>query len=110
MHTLFCVLSEANRPINSSVSPSTLSLTIFTFNARSLLPKLDELRAMCSNYSYDIIGVTETWLSSDILDHKLYLPGNSMIHRDHNYHGGGVAIYISNSLPFKVARSSLGRG
>ena len=29
-------------------------------------------------------------------------PGYSLIHRDCNRHGGGVAIYISNSLPFNT--------
>ena len=99
-------ISSTNSATNSiSVSPSTPSLTIFTFNTTSLLPKLDEVRAVCSNYSYDIIGVTETWLSSDIPDHKLYLPGYSMIHRERNLHGGGVAIYISNSLPFNTLQT-----
>ena len=58
-------ISDTNS-IPLSVSPSTPSFTIFTFNARSLLWKLDELRAVCSNHHYDIIGVTETWLSPDI--------------------------------------------
>ena len=52
--------------------------------------------------TYDIIGVTETWLSPDILDHEFYLPGYSMIHRDRNRHGGGVSLYISNSFPFNT--------
>ena len=35
-------------------------------NARSLLPKLDELHVLCVSYSYDIICIVESWLSSDI--------------------------------------------
>ena len=97
--------NPAANSVSVSVSPSAPPLTIFTFNARSLLPKLDELRAVCSNHSYDIIGVTETWLSPDILDHELYLPGYSIMRRDRSHHGGGVAIYISNSLPFNTLQT-----
>ena len=97
--------NPAANSVSVSVSPSAPFLTIFTFNAKSLLPKLDELRAVCYNHSYDIICVTETWLSSDILDHELYLPRYSIMHRDRSRHGGGVAIYISNSLPFNTLQT-----
>ena len=50
-----------------STSPSTFSsshpnsVKIF-FNARSHLPKLDELSAICLLYSPDIVCIVETWL------------------------------------------------
>ena len=44
------------------------------------------------------IVVTETWLSPD---NELVVDGYSLVRRDRDRHGGGVAIFIHNSLPFK---------
>ena len=79
-------------------SSTSRSLSILSFNARSLLPKMDILRAVCSCGGYDFITVTETWLSAGVLDRELYLPGFTVIRRDRNRHGGGVAIYVSNAF------------
>ena len=57
--------NPVDNSVSVSVSPSAPSLTIF---ARSWLSNIDELRAVCSNHSYD--SVTETWLSPDILEHE----------------------------------------
>ena len=71
---------------------------MFYFNARSILPKLDELSAICSLYSPHIVAVVETWLSHDILDSELVLPGYYLFRLDRNRRGGGVCVYVSTSL------------
>ena len=81
--------------------PSIPSFSVLSFNARSLFPKMDNLRAVCASGCYDFITVTETWLSADVLDRELYLPGYTIIRRDRNRHGGGVAIYVSTSFSFR---------
>ena len=58
---------------------------MFYFNARSLLPKIDEVHALCANEHYDLVVVVETWLSAE---------GYNLVHKDRNRHGGGIAIYI----------------
>ena len=83
------------RPRSSYVSKE---FSILYFNARSLLPKLDELRTTCLSHSYDIIMVTETWLSAVILDYELYIPGYCLLRRDRNRNGGGVLMYVSSNL------------
>ena len=62
---------------------------------------MDNLRAVCARGCYDFITVTETWLSADVLDRELYLPRYTIIRRDRNRHGGGVAIYVSTSVSFR---------
>ena len=81
--------------------PSTPSFSVLSFNAQSLLQKMDNLRAVCASSCYDFITVTETWLSADVLYRELYLPGYTIICRDCNCHGGGVAIYVSTSVSFR---------
>ena len=76
---------------------------ILTINARSLLPKVgsDELRGLCTYRRYMAIVVTETWLSPEVLDNELAVGEYNLVRRDKNRHGGDIAIFIHNSLPFK---------
>ena len=64
------------------------------FNARSLLPKIDNLRGLCSLYFPDIICVVETWLHEDILDSEISIEGFSIMRLDRTRHGGGVIVYV----------------
>ena len=72
------------------------------FNCRSLLPKFDELAALCSTNMPDVVCLVETWLCSDILDTEISIPNYSIVRLDRNRHGGGVAMYIRNSLSYNV--------
>ena len=47
-----------------NTSKHNACLNLLYLNARSILPKLDELRALCVDNSYDIIiCIVESWLS-----------------------------------------------
>ena len=63
---------------------------------------MDNHRALCASGCYDFITVTEIWLSADVLDRELYLSGYTIIRRDRNRHSGGVAIYVSTSVSFRL--------
>ena len=79
--------------------PISKQLNVLYYNARSILPKLDELRASVLFKKPDIICIVKTWLSEDATDNELLLP-DYQIHS--NRHGGGVALYVHNSLTCKV--------
>ena len=81
-------------------TPSRDSLSCFCFNARSLLPKIDHLRALCAAMKYNVVVVTETWLSGAISDSEIFIPGYSSCRKDRNTHGGGVIIYLSVNVSF----------
>ena len=49
--------------------PTSKSLSIIYFNARSPLPKIDELHAEAD--SPNILCVVESWLSNDFSDNEL---------------------------------------
>lgn len=51
------------------------NLCILYFNARSIVPKLDELCVVVETNNPDIVCIVETWLSSDILESEVALPG-----------------------------------
>ena len=72
-HYLSSGVTDSSVPQISQCSTSHCNLPssglklLFT-NVRSLLPKIDDLRGLCSHEHFDIIVATETWLSNAILD------------------------------------------
>ena len=82
--------------------PTSKSLSIIYFNARSLLPKIDELRAIAEADSPNILCVVESWLSNDISDNELAIDQYQILRLDRDRHGGGVLMYVHCSLSPKV--------
>ena len=90
------------RSVNDTVSEICLSY----LNVRSIfapvkdgIPKLDGISILASTHSIDIFGVGETWLDQSIADEDLRIHGFQLPYcRDRNRHGGGVAVFISETL------------
>ena len=57
---------------------------------------------MCVVNNYDVICVTESWLSQDIPDSELVISGYNVFRRDRNRHGGGIIIFVRDSLPCTI--------
>ena len=75
------------------------------FNCRSLLPKLDELVALCEANQPDVVCLVETWLSADVLNSEVAIHDYCLIRLDRNRHGGGVAIYVRNCVLYNIVLS-----
>ena len=88
--------------VNSMCNHTSEQLHIIHYNARSLLPKLDELRAVCEATKPDIICIVETWLDDSISDNDISLTDYQVFRRDRNRHGGGIAVYAHCSMSCKV--------
>ena len=73
---------ESSFHSSQMIMPKNNSLRILSFNARSLLPKIDLLRALCLNEPYDLLIVTETWLSLDILNSEIRISGFDIARKD----------------------------
>ena len=85
--------------------PRQDSLNTLYTNCRSLYPWLDDLRCLTSQHGPHIICLCETWLDNNILDQELIIPSFVLVRKDRTRNGGGVAIYIHGSIPFKVILS-----
>ena len=79
-----------------------MCLSVLYYNARSLFPKLDDLRANVMVKKPDVVCIVVTWLSEDISNHEIFLSGYQLqVQRfDHNRHGGGILVYIHNSFSY----------
>ena len=62
--------------------------------------KFEHLEAWVSAISPDVIGITETWANSNVLDSELILPGYDMFRKDRpvSRDGGGVLLYVRKDL------------
>ena len=69
-------------------------------NARSIINKIDYMRAKVKVLEPDIIGVTESWADERIADEEIAIDGYEMFRRDRmlDIKGGGVLLYIRSSL------------
>ena len=77
------------------------SLLVSLQNARSLKPKLGDLRAAAAELcGYHLIAITETWLDSTVLDSELEagLPDHTWFRRDRGSLGGGVTCAVRSNL------------
>ena len=96
---------ESSHSSNSSSTQHTSNphqscpqLKLFYFNARSIVPKLDELLTLVQCEHPDVICIVESWLNSDILDSEISIPGYQVFRKDRNRHGGGVLVYTRVEL------------
>ena len=83
-------------------SPQNNMLSILFYNARSTLPKLDELAAVCCACNPDIVCIVESWPCGEIANNEISLPNFSNVRLDRNRHGGGILMYIKDDIPFSI--------
>jgi exonuclease III len=51
---------------------------------------------------FDVLTINETRLDSSIKDYEVGIVGYEIVRKDRNRNGGGVAIYIRNSINYKI--------
>ena len=67
--------------------------------AKSIVNKKLDLHAFLVSYRVDILAITETFLSEEILDSEMTNGSYAVFRRDRDRHGGGVMIMIRNNIP-----------
>ena len=73
-------------------------------NINRLFNRLHGVKELIDNYSFDILALSETWLTSEISDSEIYIMGYSTVRKDRQNSskacGGGVLIYVRDGIPF----------
>ena len=76
-------------------------------NATSLKRHIEPVKQLLgSDLSYHILGVAETRLGPTVDDNLFNIPGYSIIRQDRNTGGGGVALYVRDTLKVKILANS----
>lgn len=71
-------------------------------NARSLLPKISELKLIALKSKAAIISISETWLDDSVTDAEINIENYSVVRLDRSRIGGGVCMFIRNDLAFSL--------
>ena len=94
--------SQFSIEIPTPPSKPKQGLKIDCLNVRSLYRKIDEVHHIILSKNFHIFGINETWLDSFITDDELSLEGYDLIRCDRNRHGGGVCLFIKQSISYNV--------
>ena len=78
------------------------NMRVLYYNARSLLPKIDDLLLSVEALNPHIVCVVESWLSDEIDDNEINIPGFQLFRSNRNRHGGGVLMYVSSIFVVSV--------
>ena len=71
-------------------------------NARSIVNKLNDFQSLIYSQSFDLFGVTKSWLTNKIFDNEILPTGYALIRKDRGSQGGGVILAINKSLSYQV--------
>ena len=90
-------------------------LAIAHINIRSLWPKIDTLKILLQHeIDVDILGLSESWLTSTLDNNIVNIPGYDIIRNDRNWcdndnengknvkKGGGVCLYINHNMNYST--------
>ena len=98
---------ESSSTSHESTDPEIRMLRGFKvghLNVNRLFNKLDSVKELIDKYSFDILALSETWLTSEISDSEISIKGYSIVRKDRQdsskFCDGGVLIYVRDGIPF----------
>lgn len=98
--------STAPNDLNDPEIRLVRGLKIAHLNINRLVNKMEGVRELFSTYAFDVLALSETWLSSNITDNEISIPGYTLARKDRSgsakLNGGGVLFYIRENIPFLV--------
>lgn len=74
-------------------------------NVRSLVPHYSDIKSILLQEKYDILGISETWLSQNIIDNQIQISNYRFIRVDRTTRGGGVGMYFRNDFNYEILNS-----
>ena len=97
-------------PCTNSTSGKTNNFKIncMSTNARSIINKFSEFQVFVDNHAPHLIAITESWCSNSISNAEINLKGYILCiycHDRINSFGGGVLLYVHESLPTVMCES-----
>jgi len=95
---MFDVANPAGKPVNT--------IRIEHINAQSLLGHFDEIKLLIKERNIDILCISETWLHQEISSNFISIP-NFHVYRCDAGRGGGVCIYVSDTLKSNKMSSTI---
>lgn len=82
-----------------------MSLSVAHMNVRSLRAHYLGVRNTILHNNYDVVALSETWLTDDLPSDLFAVPGYNLYRNDRQSRGGGVAFYIRSGVRVNVCRA-----
>ena len=73
---------------------------IASLNVNSLLKHIDEIRHLLFKFPFDIFAINKSKIDDSITDGEISISGFNLIRKDRSRAGGGVVLYIRESLSY----------
>ena len=116
----FTLLSELSSPNNNSATELEVSesasagessawlhnISACPWNACSLINQLNSFQSYILSCDFDLIAITETWLSNSTLNGEILSSNYTIYRRDRASRGGGVLLAVKDHLSSKLQYSS----
>lgn len=77
-------------------------LSVAFLNVRSLTLHFADFKTLIGQEQYDIIGVSETWLTENIPSNSVEVEGYNFIRKDRGTRGGGVGLYLKKNFEYEI--------
>lgn len=84
-------------------------LSFAHINTRSLIANFVSFRDLINRSEYDIVAVTETWLSDNLDISIVNIVGYKLHVKNRVGHGGGVALYVKNAHKTNLLKVGVNR-
>ena len=68
-------------------------------NTRSIVNKLTKFHSLIYSKDYNIIAITETLLSDNLLNQEIIPTSYSVYSKDRSSQGGGMMLTVNHSVP-----------
>jgi hypothetical protein len=72
------------------------------FNCRSILANFDLFSGFMEMEDCDVVGISETWLTQNVLNQTLSIGNYKIVRNDRKARGGGVAFYLRQHLQHRL--------
>ena len=73
-------------------------LKMLHLNINGVLSELDYVRLLAEKVGFDILSLNETTIDAEIGDEDIHINGYSVFRNDRSRHGGGVLLYVKESI------------
>jgi len=70
-------------------------------NINSLRNKTQEISQLLHDNNFHVLAISETHLDDSVLDGALHVGDYTVLRKDRNNRGGGVALFINSNIPHK---------
>ena len=84
------------------------NLIVCHYNVNSIRNKFHELSSLLTDQSVDVLAISETKLDDSFPRAQFQVPNYRLHRQDRNERGGGIMIYIKDSIPHRILKEHTG--